>query len=108
VNSPANVCITQFNGLYHGFGRYAPVSKYVSPNLFPRPVHVGFVVDKVVIEQGFLQVLWFSRQNHSAHAPHTNLIDYSDCYTKKNRSAPQTRLAKAAVRPLPEASYFPA
>jgi hypothetical protein len=30
------------------------------PGFVPRSVHVGFVVDKVELEQVFLQVLWFS------------------------------------------------
>jgi len=31
----------------------------------PRPVHMGFAVDKVALEKAFLQVLWFSCQYHS-------------------------------------------
>lgn len=31
----------------------------------PRPVHVGLAVDKVALQQAFLQVLWFSCQYHS-------------------------------------------
>jgi hypothetical protein len=30
----------------------------------PRVVHVGCVVDKVALEQDFLQALWFSSANH--------------------------------------------
>ena len=34
--------------------------KMRSPGLYSSPVHVKFVVDKVALGQGFLQVLWVS------------------------------------------------
>jgi hypothetical protein len=39
------------------------------PRFNPGSVHVGFVVEKVTLEQVFLQVLRLSRQFHSTNAP---------------------------------------
>jgi hypothetical protein len=40
------------------------------PGFAPRAVHVGFVVDKMALQQVFLQVLQFSHQYHSTAAPY--------------------------------------
>ena len=43
------------------------------PGFLPRPVRVGFVADKVVVEEVLLRVLWFSAVNTITVMLHTYL-----------------------------------
>jgi hypothetical protein len=43
------------------------------PGFAPGSAHVGFVVDKVELRQGFLQVLPFSCRYHSTTALYTHM-----------------------------------
>jgi len=64
-------------------------------------------VDKVVIEQGFLQVLWFSRQNHSARAPHTHFSNYSDYYYIKKQVYSTDSVSKSSCYTTAWSNLFP-
>ena len=43
------------------------------PDFLPRPVHVGFMVDIVVVEEVLLRVLWFSPVSVITVMLHTHL-----------------------------------
>jgi hypothetical protein len=78
------LCFSLINNFYHqAYNHYLlPIPTHPNPvnkGFYLWPVHVGFVVDKVTIEQVFLRILWFSNQYKPTNAPcsfiHSHIIN---------------------------------